>query len=404
MRLVCLLNGQADTGGATMSDKVVDFLLNNVAFGGGGGGSATLIPKSITANGRYVAANDDADGYSEVTVAVQAESKENEILQRTIAGEYTNAAITTLSSYALAYCGKLTDVSFPNVTAVQSESLAHNGRLANVYLPKLTNIGNKAFAECLELTDADFPLVTMVQDYAFQGCTKLTTASLPLWENTNHTGTGIFERCTALKNVSLPKVTYLSSAFSNCSQLESIDLPEVTGISSAFLMCTALKSISLPKVTNCYGANFRQCSSLVSVDLPMCTELQSNEFYSCTKLKNVNIPLVTKMNSSCFQNCSEIETIDLPSVTNMNSSNMFSNCSMLTALILRSTAGVVPIGNRAFSGTPIDSHTGYIYVPAALVDGYKATSPWSVWASQIRALEDYTVDGTTTGALDTNKI
>ena len=38
--------------------------------GGGGGGSATLIEKSITANGEYTATSDNADGYSKVTVDV----------------------------------------------------------------------------------------------------------------------------------------------------------------------------------------------------------------------------------------------------------------------------------------------------------------------------------------------
>ena len=54
--------------------------------------------------------------------------------------------------------------------------------------------------------------------------------------------------------------------------------------------------------------------------------------------------------------------------------------------------------------TPIASGTGYIYVPAALVDSYKAATNWSNFAAQFRALEDYTVDGTTTGALDPTKI
>ena len=40
--------------------------------GGGGGGSATLIEKSITANGTYNASSDSADGYSKVTVDVDS--------------------------------------------------------------------------------------------------------------------------------------------------------------------------------------------------------------------------------------------------------------------------------------------------------------------------------------------
>lgn len=41
-----------------------------VRFYENGGGSATLITKTITANGTYSAEDDDADGYSEVTVNV----------------------------------------------------------------------------------------------------------------------------------------------------------------------------------------------------------------------------------------------------------------------------------------------------------------------------------------------
>jgi hypothetical protein len=42
-----------------------------------------------------------------------------------------------------------------------------------------------------------------------------------------------------------------------------------------------------------------------------------------------------------------------------------------------------------FASTPIASGTGYIYVPAALVDSYKGATNWSTYAAQIRAIEDY---------------
>jgi len=38
------------------------------AVGGGGGGEATLITKTIDANGVYNASSDNADGYKKVTV------------------------------------------------------------------------------------------------------------------------------------------------------------------------------------------------------------------------------------------------------------------------------------------------------------------------------------------------
>ena len=78
--------------------------------------------------------------------------------------------------------------------------------------------------------------------------------------------------------------------------------------------------------------------------------------------------------------------------------------SAFTTLILRSETVATLPSTSAFSSTPIASGTGYIYVPRALVDSYKAASNWSTYANQFRALEDYTVDGTTTGALDESKI
>ena len=50
------------------------------ATGGGGGGSATLIKKSITENGTYTAADDNADGYSEATVNVDLKAFINNIV------------------------------------------------------------------------------------------------------------------------------------------------------------------------------------------------------------------------------------------------------------------------------------------------------------------------------------
>lgn len=45
-------------------------LINSVTVNVSGGGGATLITKTITANGTYNASDDSADGYSQVTVAV----------------------------------------------------------------------------------------------------------------------------------------------------------------------------------------------------------------------------------------------------------------------------------------------------------------------------------------------
>ena len=48
--------------------SIKDIALAKVFGGGGGGGSATLIDKTINANGVYNASSDSAGGYKKVTV------------------------------------------------------------------------------------------------------------------------------------------------------------------------------------------------------------------------------------------------------------------------------------------------------------------------------------------------
>ena len=73
-------------------------------------------------------------------------------------------------------------------------------------------------------------------------------------------------------------------------------------------------------------------------------------------------------------------------------------------MIIRSETICTLSNKNAFSGSSVASGTGYIYVPKDLVESYKTATNWSTYATQFRALEDYTVDGTITGELDESKI
>jgi hypothetical protein len=46
----------------------------------------------------------------------------------------------------------------------------------------------------------------------------------------------------------------------------------------------------------------------------------------------------------------------------------------------------------------------YFLVPTALVSSYKTATNWNSISSRIKALEDYTTDGTATGPLDPTKL
>ena len=118
------------------------------------------------------------------------------------------------------------------------------------------------------------------------------------------------------------------------------------------------------------------------------TSIGDYAFCKCSELTTADFPAATSIGESAFRFCSALTTADFP-VAKSIGSYAFNSCSKLTALILRSATMATLSNTGALSATPIKSGTGYIYVPAALVDSYKAASNWSTYANQIRAIEDY---------------
>ena len=116
---------------------------------------------------------------------------------------------------------------------------------------------------------------------------------------------------------------------------------------------------------------------------------------------------VTRLESHVFEYCTALAIVDVPKVTYIGQGTL-GRCTSLLSVVLRNVEAVCTLDSlswvNTFRDTPIASGTGYIYVPRALVDSYKAATNWSTYAAQFRALEDYTVDGTITGDLDESKI
>ena len=112
---------------------------------------------------------------------------------------------------------------------------------------------------------------------------------------------------------------------------------------------------------------------------------------------------ITTIGTGAFNKCTELTIVVLPKCSEIRPT-AFTSCTALKAVILPGNEVCKLTSTNAFNITSIPKGTGYIYVPAALVDSYKAASQWSTFAAQFRALEDYTVDGTVDGELDENKI
>ena len=192
-------------------------------------------------------------------------------------------------------------------------------------------------------------------------------------------------------------------------KLKRIEMPAVTSILSYVLhSCISLESADFASVTNIGSYVFSGDISLVSVNCPLCTTFGQEVFMGCTMLKEIDLDEATSLGNDCFEYSglgklvipkvtslgtyigkgTRMSTVDITKVSNIKANN-FNGMSALVELILRNTSLVTLGATSAFTGTPIASGIGYIYVPDDLVDTYKAASNWSTYASQIKPISDY---------------
>ena len=180
--------------------------------------------------------------------------------------------------------------------------------------------------------------------------------------------------------------TYLDGMLSG--GITEIANDRVTALSSYALYARGdLVSADFPNVTECASFAFGLCSKLTQVHLPKLETLQTNAFRECKALTFFEHENVIYLRAA-FVNCTALVRVDI-TTSKAIEAQTFSGCSALTAFILRNTTLCSLANANAFTNTPIASGTGYIYVPSALVDSYKAATNWSTYAAQIRAIEDY---------------
>ena len=190
-----------------------------------------------------------------------------------------------------------------------------------------------------------------------------------------------------ITEVYLPGIDRINRyVFNGCTELTSVTAPEVTRLGqSTFENCTSLININIPELTRADTYTFRNCTSLVSVEFPNLITIDNNLFESCTNLTSIFVPNLTSIGYYSFRNCSLLNNLVFPNITSIMN-GAFQNCTSLTSLTIY-TNSVCTLNNvDAFNDTPIASGTGYIYVPAELVDSYKAATNWSTYASQIVAI------------------
>lgn len=172
----------------------------------------------------------------------------------------------------------------------------------------------------------------------------------------------------------------LYTIFYRNSSLYQVNLPEAETLAPyAFEGCSSLTQVHIPKVKLFRGnKTFSGCTSLTEFIHPIqCNYTGDGQFYNCTSLTKVDI------------------YIDLSNQYSRSFYDTFRNCTSLETLIIRNDVtdynryGYPSMNTTMFNNTPIETGTGYIYVPQATIEGFKSATNWSDYADQFRAIEDY---------------
>ena len=130
------------------------------------------------------------------------------------------------------------------------------------------------------------------------------------------------------------------------------------------------------------------CSNLVRVNTPNVTAIASLAFAECAALEYFAKPTAVtgcSLGGYAFQNCTSLKRLDIIGKGTIGAGT-FSGCSSLNAFILRNpySNDVVALANRnVFTGTPIASGNGYVYVALDFVEAYRTKTNWVSYASQI---------------------
>ena len=282
--------------------------------------------------------------------------------------------ITALSNSLFNSCTKLTTINIPKtVTTIGYSTFRYTYALEGITLPtSLTTIGNYAFAysAITEIIGIENSNLETIGNYAFSH-TKLGNFS----SQAKSLGTGAFEICTALTEVSLTNLSSLGQqAFYKCRSLTNVTLggtftaipyqafyqagkDMVINVSNATELNTIgeeafynaslsdwdISSVKLSKIENKAFMNVKITTISISA-----TEIGANVFYEANTLKNVTLYNVETMGRCAFYNCSALDVVKFENTTLTEIPEDTFYKSTLKTFTFPET--ITKIGNSAFLG------------------------------------------------------
>lgn len=222
---------------------------------------------------------------------------------------------------------------------------------------------------------------------SFRNCTALRGICMPHGNGSEFTNKGyLFFGCIALESIIMDGYTSISQyCFYECDSLRYVyGTSDVTTIgTNAFTLCEKLRKIDLSLCGSVGTRAFMNCYSLKEIKLYVCKTIGTDAFLNCYGLKKITNKSYFSSSTTCFSSCYSLNIMDV----NVGSFSQPTSTCGLNIVILRNSAvtaliDLVPAGLLA-------NGYGYIFVPANLVDAYKADTNWCAIADQILAIEDY---------------
>ena len=149
--------------------------------------------------------------------------------------------------------------------------------------------------------------------------------------------------------------------------------------------CKALKKADIPVVKIVTGDMFNDCWELEDVNMPLVETINNYGFYRCSKLKKLKLPKCNRIYLNSFGgtglNKTLLNVLDIFGGAGGRIESDFRQ-TQLVSLVIRGEDGVCASSARF----PADSK---IYVPDSLVEQYKESTNWSLYANQIKPLSEY---------------
>ena len=424
------------------SNALIDTYAGYVAQISGGGGSS--VPANLSSWEYDDNGNITKFTYSAATMANSAYESTKKLTEATI----TQAPLTQ-NAFAQSSIQKIT---IPNtLTEIPNMCFYSCGNLSDINIPSgLTTVGQQAFYSCNALIKVELPnSLTTIGNGAFNNCQFLFSCDMPSGVTTM--GSMDYDRSLAYINV--PSGVTAMPSFRYCPSLSYIDMERTTAPTMSYTSSvqeTGGCPIIVPKdcLANYSGASNWNNSQVLprlvekgwkpSYSLFKCelryiennvpvitaltdttdniitsgdtetrnktnlrrvyvgdnvTEIAANTFFNTINLNfigfspNSSLTTIGDNGLNCGNN---IRIIVLPSTLSTVGVNAITASFYNCLIVLKSTTPPTFTGNS--SQRPMNSNPKGLYVPDASVDTYKATSPWSYYASLIKPISELPFD------------